>query len=308
MAAREAYGRIESMIPENSGESPRIMEIAACAAHPSLTASTITCKIITYQPQGAPSQFRAVHKRNPLPQIGLKTSLSSSLPFGEQMKMFTPVYDVTRIIVNSRQHPGFPSRGQTIDQPTQYEAIEAQELQLPRQDAVVQGHVPSSIRVPIVQSSTASAYTPPMLQRRIELPVSAQSNIRVTATYIPQKTVYFTRRLPEGSTFRGTRYSNDPRAGTTQGESQVQQVPLSGNSHPSSEQKTRQRSVFELCRLEDQNAQEELVSRIEQFVIQISNDLKTQSDRLEQRLNQMLNTLRQTTTKEMPNIFIHVTA
>lgn len=100
-----------------------------------------------------------------------------------------------------------------------------------------------------------------MLQQTIKVPVASQSKIRILAIYIPQKTVYVTRRMPERTMLHETRYSNDPRADNTQSASQVKKVPLSGNSSPCIEQTTRERNVVRISLHEDQRMQEKLVSR-----------------------------------------------
>lgn len=103
----------------------------------------------------------------------------------------------------------------------------------------------------------------------------------------------------------GARYSNEPGANIMQVASQVQKAPLPCTSHPSIEQATREWSVDEICRQEDQKVQGKLVIRIEQAVFQLGKDTKNQSDlsnAAERSVNQWLNTPIQTMTEEMPNV------
>lgn len=251
-------------------------------------------------------QSLAGRKRQVSPQlpIGAFTSSDSSPSSGEQVQLTRQAYNVPKNVDNSRQRTGLPSQGQNIDQLKQLYDVARQEVLPPVRDAMVQGQVPSLIRGPIVQRPTATAYQQPILQRRIEAPASAQPNEGAPAGSILQTNVNVTRRLP-GAGFRTTRYPNGQQDILTQSSSQIQQVPSSGTSYPSVEQTTRDRSVIEICRNEDRCVQERLVNRIEQAVLQLTNDRKTQSNRsnvVEQLLNQVLNTRGQTKTEEMPNV------
>lgn len=218
--------------------------------------------------------------------------------------MLRQAYGIPSSIDNRRQPQGLSSQGQTIDQPTQCQVIATQEVQTPPQDALVHGQVPPQKVGPVVQSPTATAFQEPMLQRGIEAPITSQASIRAQAEPVPPTTMYVTRRLPRAG-YRTTRYPSDSQGDLTQRASQVQQVPVSGTLHPSTEQMIGNQNVVEICRNEDQRVQERLFNRIEQAVLQLTTDLRTQSNRsnaVAKRLNDVLNTLSQATTDEMPKM------
>lgn len=125
-------------------------------------------------------------------------------------------------------------------------------------------------RGPVLKSPTATAHQQQTMPRRIEASAMAQVNQEASAGSTTQSTVVVTRRLP-GVGWRTSRQSPVTQGNLAQDASQSQQVQTLGTSQRTAEPTTRDRRIIEICRHEDNQVQERLVSLIEQAVLQPSN-------------------------------------